>query len=854
MLNDLLYRVRALFQSKALETELDEELLFHLEHETEKNRQAGLSPEEALRRAKKALGGIEQTREACRDARGTRWIEDFLQDSRYTLRIIRQNKRFSALVVLVLALGIGMNTAIFSIVHAVIITPLPFRKSSRLLSVWDTYLPQFSKVGISPAELEAWQKQKDLFQETAWYRYVSQDGALSATGLEPFAVHADFVSTNLFPTLGVSPLVGRSFSPVEDPQSVLIGEHLWRNRFAGDANVIGKTVHFNDRQLTVIGVMPAAAQFPEWADLWLPKGPLLGDELTNPVRHALGLLARLQSGVSEQQAANRMAALSRQLASKHPQTSTGWGIRVSSLQADLIENVRPSLLLLFGAASFLLLVACANVASLLLSRASARAKEMAVRVAVGASALRIVRQLVTESLLLALLGGACGLVVAKVALVFALPTHSHLEPVIVLFLVAISLLTGVFFGLVPATQALRTDPQSIIKSGSGTSSGTTARAALVVFELALTMMLVIGAGILTKSFISLMKVDPGFNPKDILTVRILAPPSQKPEMLFHRLQEKFLSLPGVQSIAATNALPLIADRANTSRFNVPGSPFINPDALPAAQIRTASPDYFHAMKISLKAGRAFTEHDLNQPVVIINQTMANRFWPRRNPVGIKFVNGPWGPNPTWASVVGVVADVKQFGLDSEPSFDLYYPSLAGRYLIVKTNGDPSKLKPLIQKTIHSVDPDLAVSDLRSMEDIARESALTRRWTMGLLTAFSAMALLLALVGIFGVTSWSVAQRTREIGIRMALGAQHDQVLLLILRYGLKLTLLGLSLGILASLALRRALTNLVFGVSTGDPSIYGSVASLMFAVALLACYVPARKAAKIDPVNSLRYQ
>ena len=854
MLNDLLYRVRTLFQSKALDTELDEELLFHLEQETEKNRQAGMSPEEALRRAKTALGGTEQTREACRDARGARWLEDFLQDSRYTLRVIRQNKGFSALVVLVLALGIGVNTAVFSIVHAVIIKPLPFRESSRLLSVWDTYLPQFSKLGISPPELEAWQKQKDLFQQTAWYRYVSQDGALSASGSEPFAVHADFASASLFPLLGLSPLIGRSFSPAEDPQSALLSERLWRSRFAGDANIIGKTVHFNDRQLTVIGVMPAAAQFPDWADLWLPKGPLLGDELTNPVRHALGFLARLQSGVDQKQAADRLTALSRQLAGRHPQTSTGWEIRVSGLQNDLTENVRPALLLLFGAASFLLLIACANVASLLLSRASARAKEMAVRVAVGATALRIVRQLVTESLLLALLGGASGLVVAKVALVFALPTHSHLEPVIVLFLATVSLLTGVFFGLAPATQALRNDPQSVIKSGSGTSSSATARAALVVLELALTMMLVIGAGILTKSFMSLMKVDPGFDPKGILTVRLLAPTSQKPERLFHRMQEVISSLPGVQNIAAANALPLIADRANTSRFNVPGSPLINPDALPAAQIRTASPDYFHAMKISLKAGRVFTEHDLNQPVVIINETMAKRFWPRRNPVGMRFVNGPWGPDPTWTTIVGVVADVKQFGLDSEPSFDLYYPNLGGQYLIVKTTGDPSALKRLIQKTIHSIDPDLAVSDLRSMQEIASESALTRRWTMSLLAAFSAMALLLALVGIFGVTSWSVAQRTREIGIRLALGAQRDQVLLMVLRYGLKLTLLGLGFGIVASLALRRTLANLVFGVSTGDPSIYASVAALMILVALLACYVPARKAAKIDPVNSLRYQ
>jgi len=507
-----------------------------------------------------------------------------------------------------------------------------------------------------------------------------------------------------------------------------------------------------------------------------------------------------------------------------------------------------------SAALFLLLIACANISSLLLSRASARANEMAVRVAVGAAALRIVRQLVTESLLLGLLGGAIGLAITKVALLLVLPAPEQINAAVVMFLLCISLMTAVFFGLAPSIQALRTNPQSIIKAGMTTSSGATVRSALVVSELALTMMLVIGTGILAKSFVRLMRVDPGFNPAGILTVRVLAPPSQKPDILFHRLQQKLLSIPGVQNVAVTNALPLMADRANTSRFNVPGSSLINPDALPAAQIRTASPDYFNAMTIPLKAGRFFTEHDLNESVVIINETMARRFWPRRNPLGIKFINGPWGPNPNWATIVGVVADVKQFGLDSEPTFDTYYPSLGGQYLIIKTTNEPLAIRRLVQGAIHSIEPELAVSDIRSMVEIASESALTRRWTLVLLTAFAGIALLLALVGILGVTSWSVAQRTREIGIRIALGAQQDQVLTLVLGSGLKLILLGLGGGIIASFALRHTLANLVYGVSTGDPIIYGSVSGLMFAVALLACYVPARKAARIDPMVSLRYQ
>jgi predicted permease len=566
----------------------------------------------------------------------------------------------------------------------------------------------------------------------------------------------------------------------------------------------------------------------------------------------------MQRGVSEQQAAARFVTISRRLAGEHPKTSTGWGIRVAGLQADLTGDVRPALLLLLGAASFLLLIACANIASLLLSRAAGRAKEMAVRAAVGASAFRIARQLMTESLVLALLGGALGWVLAKGVLTAAGPTRSHLDAVVMLFLVGASLIVGVFFGLAPAAQAFRTDPQSVIKAGAVTGSGMTARSTLVVFEFALTLTLVIGAGILARSFLHLMQVNPGFDPKGVLTVRILAPSSAKPEALFHRLQEKLLSLPSVQRIAVTNALPLIASRANTSRFNVPGSPFINPDALPGAQIRTASPDYFDALNISLKAGRAFTEKDLNQPVVIVNETMAKRFWPGRDVVGVKFINGPWGPNPTWATIIGVVADVKQFGLDSGPSFDVYYPNLAGQYLIVKTKGDGRALSGVVERTvertIHAVDPELAISDVRSMDEISSESARARRWTMGLLAAFAGLAFLLALVGIYGVMSWSVAQRTREVGIRMALGAQRSQVLTLVLGYGVKLALLGLGLGMAASFALRHFLATLVYDVSTGDPIVYASVPVAMFAVAVLACYLPARRASGVDPLISLRYE
>jgi putative ABC transport system permease protein len=854
MLSDLRYRIRALLGRERLEREVEEELQFHLDREKEKNRKSGTCAEEADLAARRAFGGIEQIREECRDSRGTRWVENFLQDCRYAVRMIGKNAVFSALIVLVLGIGIGANTAVFSVVHEVILKPLPFRDPARLLAVWDTYLPHFSKIGISPEELRAWQAQQDLFEETAWYRYVAQDGNLAFPGAEPIAVHADFISANLFSMLGTPPQLGRGFAATEDPKSALLSYRVWRNNFGSDPGIVGKAIRFNDGVFTVVGVMPREAQFPDWADLWLPKGPSLGDELTNPVRHSLGFVARLRSGVSDKQASERLRSIAQRLANEHRTTSTGWGLLLNNLQADLTGDVRPALLLLLGAAFMLLLIACANIASLLVARGSGRSKEMAIRAAVGASSWRIVQQLVTENLVLALLGGALGWILAKAGLLQVLPARATLEPAVILFLLATTFTTGIFFGLAPAIHALRTDAQAVIKSAAMTGSGGTTRSALVVLEFAFTLTLVIGAGILTKSFVRLMRVNTGFDPTGVLTLRILTPPSQKPEPVFRRLQAKLTSLPGVETVAVTNALPLIANRAFTSRFNIPGSPLINPDALPAAQIRTVSPGYFQAMRIAVRSGRVFGERDTNQPVVIINETMARRFWPDRDAVGIRFVTGPWGPSPTWSTIVGVVADVRDFGLDSEPSLDVYYPSLAGQYWVIKTDRDIPSLTRSIERTIHSIDPELAVSDVRSMDQIAAESARTRRWTMGLLVTFASLAFLLALVGIYGVMSWTVAQRTREVGIRVALGAEKGQVAALVLGYGVRLALAGVAVGILASFALRRTLVSLVYGVSTVDPIIYISVPVVMLAVALAACYVPARKAASVDPSISLRYE
>ena len=783
---------------------------------------------------------------------------NLFHDLRYALRTLARAPGFTTIAVLTLALGIGANTAIFSLVHAVILKPLPFRDPARLITVWDTYLPQFPTVGVSPPELAAWQQQTDLFEQTAWYRHVPQNLDLTAPASEALEVHATVASATLFPMLGVAPALGRTFEGegiAEIPDVTLLSHSLWQRRFGGDPAIAGKTVRLNDREFTIIGVMPASFQFPDWADLWLPQGPLLGDELTNPVRHALGFVARLRPGATLGQTSARLQSISARLAGEHPKTSTGWGVKLLGLQQDLTAGVRPSLLMLLGAVTLVLLIACGNMANLLLSRASGRSREIAVRTALGAGSWRLIRQLLTESLVLAASGGALGLALAYGSLTAAAPVRAPLDSTVLLFLAGLSTATGLLCGLAPALQTMRSDTNSIIKSGSLPGSGrTTMRGALVVLEFALALILVAGAGILVKSFQRLMQVDPGFNPRGLLTLRISIPPSRKPVTLFHRIEERLRTLPGVDSVAATNTLPLIANRANATRFTVPGSPLINPDAPPTAQIRLVSPDYFRTMRIPLLSGRTFTERDLNQGLVIVNQTLARRFWPGQDPVGLKFVTGPWGPNPNYSTIIGVAGDVKNFGLDSESSMDLYFPSLTPSYLVVRTAGDPASLAGAVRREIQAIDAGLPISDLRTMDDVLAQSARSRRWTMALLTVFAGLALVLALVGIYGVMSWSVAQRTREIGIRMALGAHRGQVLGMVIGYGMKLSAAGMAIGIAGALALRRVISGLVFEVSTADPAIYGAVALLMLAVALLACYVPARRASQVDPLVALRWE
>ncbi len=719
-------------------------------------------------------------------------------------------------------------------------------------------------------EYDEWSRQTDIFEGVGRYRYVvgGQEANLTG-GAEPVRVQASCASSSLFAMLGVHALLGRTFEAADDginaPRIALLSNRLWRDYFNADPKLIGAPIQLQGRAFTVAGVLPSDFKLPSWADLWLPQGQA-GDEITNPVRHGFGVIARLKPGVSSKQAEARLESIAQRLAREHPKTSKGFGLTVKGLQQDLAGNLRPALLVLLGAVTFVLLIACVNVANLLLSRAATRKREIAIRVALGAGRWRLVRESLAESIRLSLAGGAAGLLVAYAGLQILLrlapagsldPASIHMDVTSLAFSIAVSLLTGIAFGIVPALGAARLDPNEGLKEGGRTVSGASGagRNALVVVEFALALMLLMGAGLLIRSFARLMHVDPGFRAANLLTLRFEPSPfhadSQKLRTLYDRLETRLVSLPGVKAVAATNELPFAAERANAQRFAVPGSPLMRPDMFPVAHLHLITPDYFRTLGISLR-GRTYNARDLDQPYIIVNETMARTFWPGEDAVGKRFIIGPWGPDPTWATIIGVAADVKQLGLDSERTNDFYFLDYGPRYLILQTAADPLIVARAVRREIQALDPSAPVSDFRTMEQVLAVSTGPRRFSTLLLSIFAAVALALAVIGIYGIMSWSVAQRTQEIGIRMAVGADARGILKLILGRGLKLSFIGLAIGLAATLALTRLLSTQLFEISPHDPWVLSGVSALMLAVTVAACYLPARRATKVDPIMTLR--
>jgi putative ABC transport system permease protein len=795
------------------------------------------------------------------------------QDLRYGLRMLLKNPGFAVVAVIALALGIGANAAIFSVVNAVLLRSLPYNEPERLLVLRENKPPQFPEFSVSPGNFLDWQKQNTVFEKLAAIGGSSYN--LVDAG-EPERLRGARVSAGLFEMLGVKPAQGRTFAAEEDQEghnSVAILSHgLWQRRFGADPNIIGRAVQFNATSYTVIGIMPPDFQFPDReTELYTPIA-FDAKQAQQHGSHYISVVGRLKPGVTLEQARTEMSAIAARLAQAYPDSNTGWGVTLFPMQEYESRDIKPALLVLLGAVALVLLIACANVANLLLARATARQREIAIRTALGASRWRVIRQLLTESVLLAIVGGGLGLLLAVwgMDLLLALAPQDlprvkegALDARVLGFTILITVLTGIIFGLAPALQSSRPNLNETLKEGGrGTTGGHhRVRHSLVITEVALALMLLIGAGLLIRSFYRLQQVAPGFNPKNALAVGVSLPTKkytepEKKSAFFAQLLEKISAQPGVVAVGATQSLPIQGDFVLA--FNIQGRAPDAPGQEPNTNYYAVSAGYFKAMGIPLLRGRLFTEQDNKDAprVAVINETMAKKFFPGEDPIGkgINVTNGP----ERFREIVGIVGDVKQYGLDQPTTMQTYEPYLQTPFsdmtLIVRTEGDPTAVSASVRNQVLSIDKDQPVSRVRTLEQVVSESVSKQRFSMLLLGIFAVVALILAAVGLYGVMSYAVTQRTHEIGIRMALGAQQRDVLKLVVGQGMILALVGVGLGLIASFALTRVMATLLFGVSATDPLTFLIIPALLAAVALLASFVPARRAMKVDPMVALRYE
>jgi len=798
------------------------------------------------------------------------------QDLRYGARMLLKNPGFTSIAVITLALGIGANASIFSVVNAVLLRPLPFKEPERLIMIRETKLPQFPEFSVSPGNFLDWKRRNTVFERLVAVRTPSFN--LIGTG-DPEQLIGMRVTDGFFAILGAKPELGREFLPEEDQPGrnnvVILSHGLWQRRFGGDPKIMDQTITLSGQIYTVIGVMPATFSFggSETA-LWTPMG-FTSDDAQNHGGHFLSAIGQLKPGATLEQARSEMSAIAGQLAQEYPDANAGWNVKLLPLQEFIVRSVETTLLVLLGAVAFVLLIACANVANLLLARAAGREKEIAIRTALGAGRARIVRQLLTESALLALAGGVAGLLLAKwgTALLLKLAPQNlprmsdvSLDGRALAFTAAVTLVTGLIFGLVPALQASKPNLTETIKDagGRGSTEGGRrqfVRGSLVVLEMASALLLLVGAGLLIKSFWRLQRIDPGFNPNNALTASVTLPSRKYPEenqqsAFFQQLLEKVRALPGVQAAGASNVVPLGGDYV--LGFVIEGRPPLPPGAGQSTNYYSVSADYFKAMGIPLLRGRVFTEQDTRNStrVAVISESMAKRVFPNEDPIGkrIHVTNGP----TVFREIVGIVGDVKHYGLDQDTTLQTYEPYTQQPFsfmtLVVRTAGDPTNLTSAIRNQVLSIDKEQPVSGVRTLEQRVSTSIAQQRFSMLLLGVFAAVAMVLAAVGIYGVLSYAAAQRTHEIGIRMALGARAGNVLKMVIGQGMKLALAGVALGSGAALALTQLMKRLLFGVTAADPMTYVVIALSLTLVALFACWIPARRAAKVDPMVALRVE
>ncbi len=877
--------------------DLDAEIHAHLQLEEQENLESGMPADEAHFAALRSFGNVTLAEERSRDMWGSNnfSIEFILQDFRYGIRQLSRSPGFTLVAAVTLALGIGANTAIFSVVNTVLLRPLPYAHPERLVRLYSEF-PTFQNGGlhrfwISPPEY------LDLKRETTSWESLEawvNSGVNVAGEVEPIRASASYVTGGLLSTLGVSPARGRLITPADDapgaPLTAVISYGLWQHAFGGDANIAGHDTLLNGRKCTILGVMPKGFQFPpgevDPPDLWVPL-QLDPAKLDDRGSHYLYLLGRLKPGTSFQQARSELDArvkywgtldngrkVHRLNPKNHPLVSY-------LFQDEVVRTVRPALLMLLCAVGLVLLIACVNVANLLLARAEGRQREVAVRSAMGASFTRLLRQFVTEGTILSLLGALLGVALSAAALSFikksaalSIPRASEigLDGRVLLFAVAVSILTGIFFGLAPVFHLIVSNIYESLKSVTRSSTSTAAakrfRQALVVAELGLALVLLIGTGLMIRAFWKLQEVDAGFNPHQVVSMSITLPRASYPDpktllSFWTRLQEQVSALPGVGGVGlATGLPPLRPLNANDTQIEnfvmVKDGPIQNVDYW-----QTVNKDFFPTLGIRLIEGRLLDEHDgAGSPnVAVINLSMARMFWGNQSPVGRRIRPGFSDP---WCTVVGVVGDVKNAGLDHPAGTELFLPynqpqgmedaGIRSMYILLRSSGNPSSLISEMRGVVHTMDPGLPLAEVRTMDDVMSEAQSRPRFLTTLLSIFAAVALVLASVGIYGVISYSVAQRTTEFGLRMALGARRNDVLRLVVVQGLKLTLLGVAVGLAVAAVLTRYISSLLYGVKPTDPLTFLAVPLVLAIVGLLACYIPARRATKVDPMVALRYE
>ena len=860
--------------------DLDEDIRGHIETETQDNIAQGMAPDEARRAAMLKFGNVTRVTEDTRDVWSWVWVEQLLQDLRYGLRMIWKFPGFTLVAVLTLALGIGANTAIFSVVYAVLLRPLPYRDASRLIVMNET-TPRVGTLSVSYLNFLDWRKQSTAFAQMATVHQVG----FNLTGVaRPEVIRGLAVSPEFLAMVGVEPLTGRDFTAQEgnagtEPVLILSYE-MWQSHFGSDPSAVGKTMSLDGRPFTIVGVLPARFRWLDKMDVIEPLGVLLTNNTEVMERGNRGesiVVGRLAPGIGLAQARAEMDGIAARLAKEYPAADEGYGVEYKPIRDSFVGDSRPAILILFGAVLFVLLIACANVANLFLARGAGRTREIALRLAFGASRGRIVRQMLAESLILAILGGTLGLAFAEGgihAMARWIPsnmlsgTEVNLNGAVFAFVAALVIVAAFVFGLAPAVHSTKTDVQSDLKESGRTSSASAAQkrlgGALVVAEISLALILLTGAGLMMQSLYRLRAVDPGFRTERVLTMSLSLPDQQYGNdtavlNFWQRALDGVRALPGVESAAVGTAVPLGGEHWRTDVV-LEGMGELRPGDYPHPDMHIVSSDYWTTLGISLVRGRWFTAADDEKApkVGIINALMARRLFAGSDPVGKRFMVGHRAKEEDWITIVGVAGDTKLYGLENPARLEVYLPFRQAPFgdmnVIVKSSVGSAALTSAVRAVVNAIDKDQPIAETATMEQLVSDSVATRRVTLVLLGLFSGLALLLAAIGIYGVISYSVAQRTQEIGIRVALGAQRSSLMSMILKQGLRTALLGIGIGLLAALGLTQLMKSLLFGIGATDPLTFISVAATLLFVALAASYLPARRAMRVDPLVALKYE